>query len=67
MYTTSTLKRICHNAAISARNTRGFVSSENPRYQASLIVETFFISLADALNDVDVDPDKKVNKGIQSN
>lgn len=67
MYSTDTLRRICHNAAISARNTRGFVSSENPRYQASLIVETFFSSLADALNYVDEDPDKKVNKGVQSN
>lgn len=67
MYSTATLRKICYNAAISARNNRGFVSSESPRYQASLIVETFFSSLAEALNYVDEDPDKKVNKGVQSN
>lgn len=67
MYSTDTLKRICFNAAISARNNRGLVSSENPRYKASLIAEIFFSSLADALNYVDEEPDKKVNKGVKRN
>lgn len=66
MYSTNTLKEICRNAANSARQTRNFASSESPRYKASLICETFFDSLADALSYVREDPNQKTDKGKQN-
>lgn len=66
MYSTNTLTEICRNAANSARQARNLISSDSPRYHASLICEIFFKSLADALYDVREYPNQKTDKGQQN-